>query len=376
MQYSDMDKIHMVDLSRQLIPIREEIDQAIKEVLDQASFIQGPQVMAFERALEDYLQCRHVITCANGTDAIQIALMALDLEPGDEVLVPSFTYIAAIEAVVLLGLVPVCIDVEGDTFHINAALIEAAISKKTRAIIVVHLFGQMADMISILAIAKRYELWVIEDNAQGVGCRALGDQRRAGTLGHIGCTSFFPTKILGCMGDGGAITTHDDTLALKMRSIARHGQNKKYHHQRIGINSRLDTVQAAILAIKLRYVDEYISRRQASAYLYDRYLSEVQEVVCPYRSDYSDHVFHQYTIKVSASSRGGLQGYLLRHDIPTTIYYPIAIHQQRAYTQLLGAHRAPIAESLARQVLSLPMHTELLESQIRYICDTIRSFYI
>ncbi|MCL4158843.1 UNVERIFIED_CONTAM: hypothetical protein GTU68_036676 [Idotea baltica] len=365
----------MVDLKKQLLPIRKEVEVTIAKSLDQTDFIQGSAVSQFEKNLQEYLGCNHVITCGNGTDAIQIALMVLDLQPGDEVLVPAFTYISAIEVIVLLQLVPVFIDVELDSFNMDTALVKEAISEKTKAIVVVHLFGQMADMDMIMRIAQEHELYVLEDNAQSFGAKALESGSMAGTIGHIGCTSFFPTKILGGMGDGGAINTDNPVLAQKMKMIAKHGQTKKYHHKRVGINSRLDTIQAAILKVKLQYVDDYISKRKSVAAFYNWKLGPIGEIIIPQSSNFSDHVYHQYTLRIKNGKRDLLQEHLWQCDIPTAIYYPIVANQQEAYKSKYAYQDTSVSNSLTKQVLSLPMHTELSEDQLDYICHSIFSFY-
>lgn len=369
-----MPKIQMVDLIGQHQKIREELNLAINEVLDSAHFIKGPKVSKFEKGISKYLNVGHVISCANGTDAIQIALMALELQPRDEVLVPAFTYVSAIEVITLLQLVPIFVDVEFDSFNINSSLIEEVINEKTKAIIVVHLFGQMADMDEIMNIAKQYDLYVIEDNAQSFGAKTLTGNF-AGTVGHIGCTSFFPTKVLGGMGDGGAINTDDPMLAQKMRIIAQHGQSKKYHHAIVGVNSRLDTIQAAILNVKLQYLEGYIENRKSAAANYDHLLASIEEVIIPHRTNHSDHVYHQYTIKVKDGKRDALKEYLRKRAIPTAIYYPIATNEQEAYKLKYSKREMPISNLLTKQVLSLPMHTELSQDQINYICEEIALFY-
>ena len=370
-----MEKIQMVDLKKQLLPIRKEVELAIAKSLDATDFIQGAAVEQFEEDLKEYLGCNHVITCGNGTDALQIALMALDLQPGDEVIVPAFTYISAIEVIVLLQLVPVFVDVEFDSFNMDPSLIKEAISEKTKAIIAVHLFGQMANMSTIMTIAQQHKLFLIEDSAQSFGSKSLETGALAGTMGHIGCTSFFPTKILGGMGDGGAINTDDRLLAQKMRMISKHGQSKKYHHQIVGINSRLDTIQASVLNVKLQYVEGYIQKRKDLAEFYDRHLHKIDNIEIPHRSHYSDHVFHQYTLKIKEDKRDALNEYLCQREIPSAIYYPIAANEQEAYKVKYWKREMSVSNTLSKQVLSLPMHTELGQDQLNYICKVIISFY-
>ncbi len=369
----------MVDLHTQYLRIKPEVDKAIQEVLDTTAFIQGPQVSQFAEALGDYLQSKHVITCANGTDALQIAMMALDFKPGDEIILPVHTYVATAEVIALLGLKPVFAEVDRKSFNLDVAQLERKISSRTVAIVPVHLYGQCADMEPILALAKKHELHVIEDVAQALGAVYTfsdGRKMRAGTMGTIGCTSFFPSKNLGCFGDGGAVFTQDSALAEKMRMIANHGQQKKYHHDRIGINSRLDTLQAAILNIKLKSLDRYEQNRRAAADYYDRALQGIPFIDIPFRVGNSTHVFHQYTIQVFDGKRDALKTYLEGKGIPTMIYYPVPLHLQKAYMQTeypVGSF--PITELLSKSVLSLPIHTEMTERQLSYICSSIKEFF-
>ena len=370
----------MVDLRTQTSRIQQEIDDSIKEVVSSCAFIKGPQVQTFENKLADYLGVEYVISCANGTDALQIAMMALGLAPGDEIIVPAFTYVATAEVIALLGLTPVMVDVDPQTFNIDLEALADAIGPKTKAIVPVHLFGMSSDMEVIMNLASKHNLYVIEDNAQAIGASYSFDSRlskKAGTLGHIGCTSFFPSKNLGCFGDGGAIMTRDKELADKIRSIANHGQKIKYHHERVGVNSRLDSLQAAVLNVKIDHLDHYIAARQNAAAFYDQCLSALPDIKIPFRAAYSDHVFHQYTLQVSGDKRDGLKEYLQTRGIPSMIYYPIPLYKQNAYRSYWqGNDELPITEVLCKRVLSLPMHTELTEEQQVYICDAILSYFL
>jgi UDP-2-acetamido-2-deoxy-ribo-hexuluronate aminotransferase len=368
-----MQKIQMVDLKGQYLKLKNEIDSAIQTVIDSSAFINGLQVKEFTTNLSSYLGVKHVIGCANGTDALQIALMSLDLKPGDEVISPDFTFIATAEVIALLGLRPILIDVEPDTFTIDPAAIRKAITTKTKAIIPVHLFGLCANMGEIMKIAKEFNLVVIEDNAQAIGATYSDKllQGMAGTLGTIGCTSFFPSKILGCYGDGGAIFTNNDLLAEKLKSITNHGSKIKYYNDEVGVNSRLDTIQAAILNVKLKYLKQFIHARQKAASFYNDLLSGVEQVITPVIPEYTDHVFHQYTIRVK-SRRDELINHLKEKGIPAMIYYPVPVHRQKAY-KLDG--NFPVSDTLKDKVLSLPMHTELDDIQQEYICEQIKNFY-
>jgi len=373
-----MIRIPMVDLKGQYQNIKSEIDLTMAEVLSTSQFINGPVVANFEQALATYLDSVHVVSCANGTDALQIALMSLKLEPEDEIIVPSFTYIATAEVIALLGYTTVMIDVDPISFNISAAQIEAAITDRTRAIIPVHLFGQSCDMDSIMNIADQYGLFVIEDNAQAIGATYIStDQTSAmtGTIGHIGCTSFFPTKNLGAYGDGGAICTNDKSLAEKMRMIANHGQREKYHHEVIGCNSRLDALQAAVLSVKLKYLDQYSKSRQMAAAYYHQHLNDIEWLDLPVESQYSNHVYHQYTIRVKLGWRDKLQQHLKKLGIASMIYYPIPLYRQPAF-QADDTHAEGLqhTELLCDTVLSLPMHTELTPAIQDEVIEAISSF--
>ena len=370
-----MKKIQMVDLQTQYQHIKADVDRAIQAVIDSASFIKGPAVTAFQEHLETYTGAKHVIPVGNGTDALQIALMALGLKPGDEVITPTFTFIATAEVVALLGLTPVVVDVDWDTMNISVESIRKAITPRTKAIVPVHLFGQCADMEAIMSIAQEHGLYVVEDACQAIGAKYIfsdGNIRQAATIGHIGCTSFFPSKNLGCYGDGGAIFTNNDELASKMRAIANHGMVVRYHHDQVGVNSRLDSIQAAILDIKLPHLDEYIEARQRAAAYYDIAFSNNSHLLIPARTDNSTHVFHQYTLRLVDVDRDALRNALAEKGIPAMIYYPIPLHLQKAYQDSrYKAGDFPVAEKLAACVLSLPMHTELDEEQLIYITETV-----
>ncbi|AHF14219.1 DegT/DnrJ/EryC1/StrS family aminotransferase [Niabella soli] len=371
--------IAMVDLKGQFAKIKPEIMEAIESCLDSTTFINGPSVKQFSTALAKYLSVSNVIPCANGTDALQVALMALDLQPGDEVILPAFTYAATAEVIGLLRLTPVMVDVDSSTFNITANLIEKAITPKTRAIVPVHLFGQCADMQPIMSLAAKHQLYVVEDTAQAIGALYTfpdGSKKMAGTIGHIGCTSFFPSKNLGCYGDGGAIYTQDTKLAEKISMICNHGQRVKYQHSCIGVNSRLDTLQAAVLNIKLNYLDEYSAARNKAAIIYDELLKDVAEIALPERSPMSSHVFHQYTIKISGNKRDELKAFLQQTGIPSMIYYPIPLQEQEAYRSLgLISGNLSVTSELCSSVLSLPMHTELSFEQQEFIASNIKSFF-
>lgn len=367
----------MVDLHGQYVQIKDEINEAIQQVLNNGDFIQGADVKKFESSLATFLgEETHVISCANGTDALQIAMMALGFQPGDEVIVPVHTYVATAEAIALLKLVPVFVDVTEDYFTIDTSAIEKVITKKTVAIVPVHLYGQCADMRSLLKIAANHGLSVIEDAAQSLGADFIEDNRlhKAGTLGDIGTTSFFPSKNLGAYGDGGALFTRQPDLAERLRMIATHGQKKKYHHDIVGVNSRLDTIQAAILNVKLKYLDHYAARRAEVASYYDTQIRNTN-VVLPVRAPYSTHVFHQYTIEVLKGRRDALRDYLDKKGIPTMIYYPVPLHLQNAYRREgFGPGSFPVTEKLSSSVLSLPIHTEMDLDQLSYICGCINDF--
>jgi UDP-2-acetamido-2-deoxy-ribo-hexuluronate aminotransferase len=373
-----MEKIQMVDLKAQYARIKPEVDAAIQQVIDTTAFINGPAVGEFQRNLETYLNCRNVIPCANGTDALQIAMMALGFKPGDEVITASFTYVATAEVIALLGLKPVLVDVNPETFNIDPYAIEKAITDKTVAIVPVHLFGQCAPMEQILDIAKRHNIHVIEDTAQAIGADytfADGTVKKAGTMGTIGATSFFPSKNLGCYGDGGAIFTQDDTLAAKIRMIANHGQRVRYYHDEIGVNSRLDTIQAAILNVKLKQLDTYAANRNKLAAAYDEAFSKLPFLKIPSRVKNSTHVFHQYTLQVQGINRDALKEYLEANNVPAMIYYPVPLHMQKAYLDPRYTEGVfPVTEQLCASVISLPMHTEMQSDQLAHIIQTVSSF--
>jgi len=370
----------MVDLKGQYQKIKVEIDNAIADVIDDTSFIKGKQVQLFEKELAEYIGSKHIITCGNGTDALQIAIMALDLKPGDEVITCDFTFIATAEVIALMRLTPVLVDVDPKTFLITPEAIEKAITPRTKAIVPVHLFGQCANMEAIMQIAQKHNLFVIEDVAQANGCNYKfknGQQKKAGTIGQIGCTSFFPSKNLGCFGDGGALMTNNDELAQKIRSITNHGMTTHYYHDRIGVNSRLDTIQAAVLRIKLKYLNEYNKARNKAANYYDKALANIPYIKIPVHSTNSEHIFHQYTIVIENNKRDVLRNYLQEKNIPSMIYYPVPIHRQKAYSQYNFKNEDfSVTEMLSGKVLSLPMHTELSEEQLNYITDCIRKFKV
>jgi dTDP-4-amino-4,6-dideoxygalactose transaminase len=370
--------LQMVDLKTQYSRLKPEIEREMQEVLETCMFIGGPKVNAFRENLEKYLSVKHVIPCANGTDALQIAMMALGLQPGDEVIVPAFTYVATAEVIALLGLIPVMTDVDPGTMNITAAHVEAAITPKTKAIVPVHLFGQSADMEPILEVARKHDLYVIEDNAQAIGADYLyrnGQKVKTGVMGQFGCTSFFPSKNLGCYGDGGAIFTNDDALAVKLRSVVNHGMTVRYYHDDIGVNSRLDSLQAAVLKVKLQYLDEYALARKKVADAYDKAFGKCKELITPVRFPNSTHVFHQYTLKVQGIDRGKLQEFLASKDIPAMIYYPVPIHLQKAYLDpRYKPGDFPVTEKLSESVISLPMHTEMDEDQLNFITSSVLEF--
>jgi len=372
-------KIQMVDLASQYHKIKAEVDSAMQACIESTEFINGSAVKEFSKDLAVYNDVKHVIPCANGTDALQIALMALGLKEGDEVIVPAFTYVATAEVIALLKLKPVMIDVNPQTFMLDTAQIESKLTMCTKAIVPVHLFGQCADMEILLDFAKAHNLFVIEDTAQAIGADYKfknGKVKKAGTMGDIGCISFFPSKNLGCFGDGGAIFTDSDELAEKMSMIANHGQKNKYYHDVVGVNSRLDTLQAAVLKVKLKYLDQYKEARNEAAVYYDEHLSELADISIPHRVTYSSHVFHQYTIKVKNSKRDELKEYLHLKGIPSMIYYPLPLHLQRAYNSpTYGVGSFPVAEDLCKEVLSLPMHTELTAGELNYIVQQVRYFF-
>jgi UDP-2-acetamido-2-deoxy-ribo-hexuluronate aminotransferase len=373
-----MKKIHMVDLKSQYEKIQDKIDKAVLEVIRSTAFINGPEVKYFQEDLEQYLNVKHVIPCANGTDALQIAMMALGLKPGDEVITANFTYVATAEVIALLNLTPVLVDVNPDTFNIDADAIEKAITPKTKAIVPVHLYGQCADMEKILGIAKKHNLYVIEDTAQAIGADYTfgdGSLKKAGTMGTIGCTSFFPSKNLGCYGDGGAIFTNDDELAKKIRMMANHGQRVQYYHDEIGVNSRLDSIQAAILRIKLPFLDDYAKARNKAAAYYNQAFENNPKIKTPYTASNTSHVFHQYTLQLNGVDRDKLKEFLATKDIPAMIYYPLPLHHQKAYSDpRFQDEHFPVTMDLCKKVISLPMHTELEEEQLKLITDAVKEF--
>ena len=365
----------MVDLQTQYMRIKQDIDAGIQEVIDSAAFIKGPKVKAFAEHLEQYTGAKHVIPVGNGTDALQIALMGLGLKPGGEVITPTFTFIATAEVVALLGLTPVVVDVNWETMNIDVEAVRCAITPRTKAIVPVHLFGQCADMDELMHIAEEHHLFIVEDACQAIGAQytfSNGETKQAGTIGHIGCTSFFPSKNLGCYGDGGAIFTNYDALADRMQAIANHGCWVRYHHDEIGVNSRLDSIQAAILDAKLPHLDEYIAARQRAAAYYDAAFAGNAKLLIPGRQAHSTHVFHQYTLRVVGADRDKLREGLAESGIPAMIYYPVPLHQQKAYRDpRYKDGDFPVAERLASCVLSLPMHTELDEEQLAYITSNV-----
>ena len=369
----------MVALHGQYLKIKQEIDRGIQEVIDSCTFINGPQVKEFTQELEEYSGAKHVITCANGTDALQIALMALDLKRGDEVIVPAFTYVASAEVIGLLGLTPVMVDVDPRTFNVSVENIKKAISPNTKAVIPVHLFGQSCDMEPIMNLAQEYGFHVIEDNAQAIGSVYTfsdGSKKHAGTIGTIGCTSFFPSKNLGCYGDGGAIFTNDDKLAEKLHMIANHGQKVKYHHSVIGCNSRLDTIQAIVLRAKLPHLDEYCAKRKLAADYYTSNLKDVKGIIVPEEMSFSTHVYHQYTLQVLDGRRDELKAHLASIGIPSMIYYPLPLQKQEAFKAITrSAESLDISQKLADSVLSLPMHTELTRDEQDAIIIAIKDFF-
>lgn len=375
-----MKKIEMVDLKGQYENIKEQVNQSVLETIESTMFINGPRVKSFKEHLEKYLEIKHVIPCANGTDALQIALMGLGLNPGDEVITADFTFAATVEVISLLGLTPVLVDVDPKTFNIDVPSIEKVIGPKTKAIIPVHLFGQVADMEQILAVAKKNNLYVVEDNAQSIGAEYTfsdGRKKKTGTLGHIGTTSFFPSKNLGAYGDGGAIFTNDDKLAHTIRGMVNHGMYIRYQHDVVGVNSRLDSIQAAILDIKLNYLDIYNESRKEAALKYNQCLADHPHLITPFRKgDRDSHVYHQYTLKVIDGDRDGLVKHLNKNNIPCGIYYPIPLHLQKAYaSENYKSDDFKVTLEIVNQVISLPMHTELADSQIYFITDTVKAFF-
>lgn len=374
-----MRAIQMVDLQKQYSDIRTEINDAIQRVIDSTSFIKGPEVSEFEKELQDYLRVKYVISCANGTDALQIAMMTLGLKPGDEVITTDFTFISTVEIVALLGLKLVLVDPDPDTFNISPEAVRKAVTPNTKAIVPVHLFGQCSDMESINKIAREFNLYIIEDAAQSTGTDFIfsnGKRQKSGTIGHIGTTSFFPSKNLGCYGDGGALYTNNEEYAIKARSIANHGMKIKYHHDHIGINSRLDTIQAAILRVKLKYLDRYNEARRNAADYYDKAFSKCPYIKTPLRVAYSTHIFHQYTLRIKNGKRDELKRYLSEKKIPSMVYYPVPLHLQNAYRYLgYSEQDFPVTNDLCREVLSLPMHPDIEMEQLEYIASNVLKFF-
>jgi len=373
-----MRQIQMVDTQTQYQRIKTEIDLAIKEVIDSSAFINGKIVQEFALNLAKYLDAKYVVPCANGTDALQIAMMGLELKPGDEVITPSFTYIATTEVIALLKLTPVFVEVDPRTFCIDPVAIRNAVTSKTKAIVPVHLYGQSAAMEQIMDIAREFNLYVIEDNAQAIGCDYIfsnGVKKKTGTIGTIGTTSFYPSKNLGAYGDGGALCTNDDQLAVKLKMIANHGQSKRYYHDLVGCNSRLDSIQAAILNEKLKHLDEYAEARRKVAGFYDNAFADCAKIKTPFRASYSDHVFHQYTVILEGVNRDELHKFLADQKVPSMIYYPVPAHQQKMFAQYNSSTlHMPVTDWLTQRVISLPMHTELDEEQLNYISSKILEF--
>lgn len=373
-----MRPIQMVDTKTQYHKIKEEVDKAVIDVMESTAFINGTAVKEFAANLSAYVGAKHTIPCANGTDALQIAMMALGLKPGDEVITPSFTYIATTEVIALLKLTPVFVEVDPETFCIDPSAIEAAITAKTKAIVPVHLYGHAAPMDEIMTIAGKHNLFVIEDNAQAIGCDYTfsdGTKKKTGSIGHIGTTSFYPSKNLGGFGDGGAIFTDDDELAIKLRMIANHGQSKQYHHDVVGCNSRLDTIQAAILNIKLKHLDEYNAARRKAADFYDAAFAGHSKIKIPYRAPWSNHVFHQYTLQIEGADRNGLKEFLAENKIPSMLYYPVPGHKQKMFEQFgTSSKQMPVTDMLTEKVISLPIHTELDEEQLAFITSKVLEF--
>jgi len=373
-----MKKIQMVDLRSQYLKIKDEVDAGIQEVIESCAFVNGPAVKGFQADLEEYLGVKHVIPCANGTDALQVAMMALGLKPGDEVITTSFTFIATAEVIALLGLTPVLVDVEPDTFNIDPKAVEKAITSKTKAIVPVHLFGQCADMEALQEIADKNNLFIIEDACQAIGADYLfkdGSRKKAGAIGEIGCTSFFPSKNLGCYGDGGAIFTNDDKLADEMRSVVNHGMKVRYYHDIIGVNSRLDSIQAAVLKVKLQYLDDYAKERNRAASHYNNAFKDYPQLKTPVTWKSTTHVFHQYTLVTDGIDRNELQQHLMSKDVPAMIYYPVPLHLQKAYLDpRYKEGDFPVTEMLSEKVISLPMSSELDDEQLEYITSSVIEF--
>ena len=372
--------IQMVDLKTQYQKLQPEIDTAVIDVIRSGAFINGPAVKSFQANFERYLDVNHVIPCANGTDALQIALMATGMQPGDEVIVPAFTYVSTAEVIALLGFKPIMVDVDPDTFNLTADILAAAMTPATKAVVPVNLFGQSCDFEPIMEIAKAHNLWVVEDNAQAIGADYTfsdGRQQKTGTIGHIGCTSFYPSKNLGAYGDGGAIYTNDEELAGKLRKIANHGQTKRYYHGFVGVNSRLDSIQAAILDIKLKHLDDYAANRRRAADYYDEAFAEIAALKTPVRDPKSTHVFHQYTLQVMDGKRDELQAYLKEQGVPCMVYYPVPLYAQEAYKGVMAKDidHLPVTDQLCQRVISLPMHPELDEEMLEHISQTVKAFF-
>ncbi|QTN37648.1 DegT/DnrJ/EryC1/StrS family aminotransferase [Cryomorphaceae bacterium] len=372
-----MRKLQMVDLLAQYDHIKEEVDKAVLDVVQSSAYINGPEVKSFQAEIEQYLGVKHAIPCANGTDALQIAMMGLGLQPGDEVITATFTYVATAEVIALLGYTPVLVDVDEDTFQINPEAVRAAITPKTKAIVPVHLFGQSAPMEEIMAIAEEHNLYVVEDNAQAIGADYTfsdGRTQKTGTIGHVSGTSFFPSKNLGCYGDGGCIFTNDDELANNLRQIANHGQSVRYYHDQVGVNSRLDSIQAAILRIKLRHLDRYNTSRREAADYYDQAFADLPQLKTPARANGSSHVFHQYTLQLLEGDRDALVAELQKNEIPAMIYYPVPLHMQKAYLDdRYNEGSFPVTERLCARVFSLPMHSELTKEQQDLIINAVKT---
>lgn len=368
----------MVDLVGQYNKIKPEVDSAIQDILSTASFINGPHVRKFQENLQKYLNVKHVIPCANGTDALQVAMMSLNLQPGDEVITTTFTFIATAEVIALLRLTPVLVDIEKDSYNIDPEAIERAITPKTKAIVPVHIFGQCANMEAIMDIARRHNLYVVEDNAQAIGAEYTfsdGTVKKSGTIGTIGCTSFFPSKNLGCFGDGGALFTNDDALAEQIRIVVNHGMKVRYYHDYVGVNSRLDTIQAAVLDIKLKHLDEYIKARQYAAAYYDKAFAATDKIITPKKSNFTTHVYHQYVMVLNGVDRAKLMEHLQSKGIACAIYYPVPLHEQKAYQDpRYKKGDFPVSEYLCENVIALPMHTEFTDEQLDYVTSTILDF--
>ncbi len=369
----------MVDVRSQYLKIKDEVDSGIQEVIESCAFINGPKVKEFQKSLEDYLNVKHVIPVANGTDALQIALMTLGLKPGDEVIVPAFTYVATAEVIALLQLIPVMVDVDPNTFNLTGDIVEQAITEKTKAIVPVHLYGQCADMENILKVSKKYNIPVIEDNAQSIGATYTfsdGKQIKSGAIGDIGCTSFYPSKNLGAYGDGGAMYCNNDELAQQIRMIANHGQKKRYYHELVGCNSRLDSIQAAILIIKLKHLDTYNNARGLVASAYDSAFAEIEALQIPERFESSSHVFHQYTLRVKNGKRDELKEHLNSLGVPSMIYYPVPLYKQNAFNNYNDASFSlTVTELLSNEVISLPIHSEMKDEHLNYIISAVQKFF-